>query len=154
FRFGGRRHASPGARGCARGRAGELTPCPSMCQTDGERGQPEREMAKSSTKIALIGTGGSISVAARHSLDHFEYIEGGRIVQVDELLPTFPEAAAEFDVVPVRFGAINSRDMTSGDWLALNRTIRDVVAADPAIAGIVITHGTMVLEETAYFLHL
>jgi L-asparaginase len=111
-------------------------------------------MSRSSTKIALVGTGGSISAVARHSLDLFEYIEAGRIVEVDELLTIFPEATSEFDVIPIRFRTINSRDMTSGDWLELNRKVSEVIAADPSISGIVITHGTMVLEETAYFLHL
>ena len=111
-------------------------------------------MSKSSRRVALIGTGGSISAIARHSLDLFEYIDFGRIVEVDELLQMFPEATSEFDVVPVRLQAIDSKAMTSSDWLELNRKISEVVKADPSLAGIVITHGTAVLEETAYFLHL
>src|SRR5262249_44231680 len=108
-------------------------------------------MRKSSTKIAVIGTGGSISAIGRHSLDLFEYIDFARILEVDELLKMFPEASSEFDVVPVRFRAIDSKAMTSNDWLELNREISEVVKADPSVSGIVITHGTAVLEETAYF---
>jgi L-asparaginase len=112
------------------------------------------EMTKSSTRIAVIGTGGSISAIGRHSLDLFEYIDFGRIIEVDELLEMFPEASSEFTVVPVRFQAIDSKAMTPNDWLELNRKISAVVKADPSISGIVVTHGTAVLEETAYFLHL
>ena len=106
------------------------------------------------TRIAVIGTGGSISAIARHSLDLLEYIDHARILEVDELLAKFPEAVAGFDVVPIRFRAINSVAMTAADWLALDRKIRDVATDDPSIAGVVVTHGTATLEETAYFLHL
>jgi len=105
-------------------------------------------------KVAIIGTGGSISAMARHSLDLLDYIDYARILEVDELLARFPEATAGYEIVPVRFRAINSVAMTTSDWLDLDRKISDVVGADPSIAGVVVTHGTATLEETAYFLHL
>jgi L-asparaginase len=105
-------------------------------------------------KVAVIGTGGSISALGRHSLDLFEYIDHARILEIDELLARIPEATNDFSIVPIRFRTINSVAMTPSDWLELSRKIREVVSADPSISGIVITHGTAILEETAYFLHL
>jgi len=48
---------------------------------------------------------------------------------------------------------IGSQDMTDALWLKLARRV-SAVAARPEVAGIVITHGTDTLEETAYFLTL
>lgn len=104
-------------------------------------------------RIAIIGTGGTISVAARHSLDLFEYGDYGRVLQVDELVSRFPELAAEAELIPTRFRALRSPAVTPQDWLELNETIHRV-ATDERPDGIVVTHGTASLEETAYFLNL
>jgi L-asparaginase len=56
--------------------------------------------------------------------------------------------------VAVPYKNVGSTEIGPDDWLALLRIIHETVAADPAIDGIVITHGTATLEETAYFLNL
>lgn len=105
-------------------------------------------------RIAVIGTGGSISTPGRDAMDLFEYSDYGRTVEVDEVLAMFPELAANFDILPVRFRAVVSTAITEWDWLDLHRTVSEVAARNPDIAGVVITHGTSSIEETAYFLHL
>jgi L-asparaginase len=105
-------------------------------------------------KVAVIGTGGSISTPGRHSLDLLEYSEFGRTLEVDELLAMFSEIATIADVIPIRFRAVVSPAITPTDWIELSNKITDVVRAHPDIAGIVITHGTDTVEETAYFLNL
>ena len=40
------------------------------------------------------------------------------------------------------------------EWLEINEKIHQLVTDDPALNGIVVTHGTESLEETAYFLNL
>lgn len=105
-------------------------------------------------KVAIVGTGGSISTPGRHSLDLLEYSEFGRTLEVDELLAMFPEVNQIADVIPVRFRAVVSPAITTSDWIELSNKIADVVREYPDIDGIVITHGTDTVEETAYFLNL
>ena len=104
-------------------------------------------------RIAVIGMGGSISTPARNALDLYEYGQFSKPLPVEDLLQTLADALADFDVVPVRFRAIDSAAADPALWLDLNREISRV-STDSSVAGIVITHGTSTLEETAYFLHL
>ena len=103
-------------------------------------------------KIAVIGTGGSISTLARNSLDLYEYADHGEKLEVDHLLGRFPELASVADLWPVRFRSIGSSSITPADWVALAQLIDEL--DQPGLNGIVVTHGTASLEETAYFLHL
>jgi L-asparaginase len=104
--------------------------------------------------VAIIGTGGTISIAARDSLDLFEYPWTGRVQDVPELITRVPELAGVADTMPVPFRAITSMGMDAATWLELVRTVHRVAQATPTPDGIVITHGTATLEETAYFLDL
>lgn len=105
-------------------------------------------------RIAVVGTGGSISTMGRHSLDLFEYNRFGRTVEVEELIAQFPELSDQFDLKPFRFSAIVSIGMGVSDWPSLNRKITEVVQCEGQIAGVIVPHGTSAIEETAYFLHL
>jgi L-asparaginase len=49
---------------------------------------------------------------------------------------------------------VGSPDITIADWLRISNRINALFAEDPNVAGVVITHGTNTLEETAYFLNL
>ncbi len=104
-------------------------------------------------RIAVIGMGGSISTPGRHKLDLYEYGQFAKPLQVEDVLGMFADVLGEFDVVPVSFRAVDSAAADPTLWLELNRVISRV-AAERSIGGIVITHGTSTLEETAYFLHL
>lgn len=105
-------------------------------------------------RVAVIGTGGTISSLGRDSLDVWEYMDHGRKIDADELVDRFQEIGARADVVPVRFRAVSSATVSPKDWLALNATVHAVVEREAALDGVVITHGTATLEETAYFLNL
>jgi len=120
---------------------------------DAEQGE-NPSMSNKKSRVAVIGTGGSISMPGRHSLDLYEYSDYGRVLEVDELLAMFPEVNEVAEPVPVRFRALPSSSITATDWLELNDKITDLVRADPSLSGVVITHGTDTVEETAYFLHL
>src|SRR5262245_58423350 len=103
-------------------------------------------------RVALIGTGGTISSVGRDSLDVWEYMDHSKKLEADELVREVPELAAVADVVPIRHRAIGSPAIGPKDWLELNTLVHEVVAREGA-AGVVITHGTATLEATAYFLN-
>ena len=105
-------------------------------------------------RVALIGTGGTISSIGRDSLDLWEYMDTARKAEPEELLQRFPEVAAAAEVVPVGFRAVASTAIGPTDWLALVTTVHDALAQQAPLHGVVITHGTSTLEETAYFLNL
>ena len=111
-------------------------------------------MSDAKPRVGIIGTGGTISTPGRNCLDLFEYSDYSRTLEVDELLAIVPELTTSFDILPVRFRAIISPAMTTQDWLDLQRKITEVAACNPEVRGVVVTHGTSTMEETAYFLHL
>jgi L-asparaginase len=105
-------------------------------------------------RIAVIGTGGSISTPARHELDLHEYGQFSKPLHVDELVDRFKPLLAGYSVHPVRFRAVDSVAMDPTIWLELHRQITRTAQQDEAVDGVVVTHGTSSLEETAYFLQL
>jgi L-asparaginase len=105
-------------------------------------------------RIAVIGTGGTISGVGRDRLDFYEYGTSGRFMHVDELVTGTPELTRVADIMPIRYKNVGSGEIGPTDWLALLGIIHRAVNDDPSIAGIVVTHGTATLEETAYFLNL
>jgi L-asparaginase len=58
------------------------------------------------------------------------------------------------DIIAVPYAAISSTSVGYTQWRDLVLKIDEVAAANPDLAGFVVTHGTASLEETAYFLHL
>jgi L-asparaginase len=106
-------------------------------------------------KVALIGTGGTItSLSALGPLDLLDYTAKGSMLQADELVSRFPDAAQFADIVSVRFRAVSSASIAFPDWKALVLAADRVVSEHPDLAGIVVLHGTATMEETAYALNL
>jgi L-asparaginase len=111
-------------------------------------------MPASLPRIAVIGTGGTISSLGASSLDVLDYPDFGRKLSCEELLDRFPETRLVAEPVPTTFRQVASTAIGPEEWLELRRLIHRVAAEDPAIAGFVIPHGTATLEETAFFLNL
>lgn len=105
-------------------------------------------------RIAFVGTGGTIAAIGRHSLDLAEYGNTGKMFALDELLALAPEVGRVADVVQKPFRQVDSTAIGQNDWPELTRHIETVLAEDPDIDGVVVTHGTSTLEETAYYLDL
>ena len=76
------------------------------------------------------------------------------MMQADAILAKFPEVQQVADVVAVPYRNVPSPQIAWTEWQQLVLLCDKVVAEDPAIAGIVIGHGTASLEETAFFLSL
>ncbi len=107
----------------------------------------------SDRRIAIFLTGGTIDSLGASTVDHAWYTEASQRLEPGELLATVPELD---DVATIEIHAGSrtpSYRMTSGDWLALARRIRARIDKG-GLAGVVITHGTNTLEETAFFLDL
>ena len=109
---------------------------------------------KSKPQVAVIGTGGTISSVGIDRLDLVRYVDNKKIYEVDELIDAFPEVGSQADLLPVPLRAIPSTSLGPVEWLEINTKIHEVAAGNPSLDGIVITHGTSTLEETAYFLNL
>ncbi|AWI75850.1 L-asparaginase [Parazoarcus communis] len=101
--------------------------------------------------IALIATGGTIAGAATSASDTTGYAAGA--IKVAALLEAVPGLEAIADIRPETLFALDSKDMTPAHWLTLAQRVQSL-AEQRDIDGIVITHGTDTLEETAFFLHL
>jgi L-asparaginase len=111
-------------------------------------------MADPKPRIAFLGTGGTISFTGRDSLDVWEYMDYGTRLAVSEILARFPEVADAAEIVPFDVRQVSSSGIVPDDWLALTAKIKEVDQTRDDIDGIVVTHGTATLEETAYFLNL
>lgn len=108
----------------------------------------------SKPRVAIIGTGGTIASVGKGPLDLLDYSANDTMLHVEEILARFPEVHAVADVLPVRFEAIASPKVFYREWKGLVNQITALVQEHPDLAGIVVTHGTASLEETAYFLNL
>lgn len=104
-------------------------------------------------RVGLILTGGTIDSVGTDRLDLAWYIEAGRRLNTGELLAQLPELNKIAAVQEIPFRRLPSHAFVDKDWLDLVRKIHLIFDEDQA-DGIVITHGTNTLEETAYFLNL
>jgi L-asparaginase len=105
-------------------------------------------------RIAVIGTGGTISSLGASSLDVLDYPDFGQKLSCEALLERFPETRLVADPVPVTYRQVGSTEIGPNEWIELRAMIHRISRDDPAITGFVIPHGTATLEETAFFLNL
>lgn len=102
-------------------------------------------------KIVIIEMGGTISAQGINRLDLKDY-ESGKI-SGDEFLDALPELN---DIAHVKFDSftqVSSTKITTTHWIELREKIIHYLN-EQQFDGVVITHGTNTIEETAYFLHL
>ena len=104
-------------------------------------------------KVHVLGTGGSISGLGPHRLDYTLYPELGKKLSVAQMLQRIPEARELAELSGEDVLKVGSPSIGPKEWLQLVERVHAIFDNDGA-KGIVITHGTATLEETAYFLHL
>jgi L-asparaginase len=100
-------------------------------------------------RVVVLGTGGTIAGKAASSGDNIGYTAGQ--VGVADLLGGI-EAPAGVRLIAEQVAQVDSKDMSFGIWRTLARRCAHWLA-QPDVAGVVITHGTDTLEESAFFLH-
>ena len=101
-------------------------------------------------KIVILTTGGTIAGIGEAGKDT-GYVSGQ--VSGESLVASVPELAEYADVRVEEICNINSDDMTDRIWIELANRVREL-QEDESVDGIVITHGTDTMDETAYFLNL
>ncbi|MFT4540608.1 MAG: L-asparaginase [Planctomycetota bacterium] len=98
--------------------------------------------------VVILATGGTIA-GVGESGAHAAYSSGQ--LDTSQLLASVPQLAQLARLESEEVASVGSQDMNTSIWLQLARRARHHLARDE-VAGVVITHGTDTLEETAYFL--
>lgn len=103
-------------------------------------------------EIVVLGTGGTIAGRSAQPGQDLDY-QAGQIAVAD-LLAAIPAQAVLGERVlrTQQLGQIDSKDMNAALWQGLLRCCLQLLAQE-SVAGLVITHGTDTLEETAWLLH-
>lgn len=103
-------------------------------------------------KIVFLGMGGTIAGTASTAGDNVGYQAAQ--VGVAALLqgvPGLQQVLGDCQALSEQVCQIDSKDLAADDWLALLARATHYLAM-PDVRGVVVTHGTDTLEETAYFL--
>ncbi|NIP79694.1 MAG: L-asparaginase 2 [Gemmatimonadetes bacterium] len=105
---------------------------------------PARTLADTTRpRVHLIATGGTISNTE----------DDGRLTG-EEIVARVPGLDGVAAITVEQYTNIASGSMTPDLWLGLARRVVAALRSDPRPAGVVVTHGTDTMEETAYFLEL
>ncbi len=98
--------------------------------------------------VAVLSTGGTI--ASKHDSSKGGYLPA---LSGEDLVSAVPAIKKIAQIQTEQISNIASSEMTTEIWIRLAGRVNELLAR-PEIAGIVVTHGTDTLEETAYFLDL
>lgn len=102
-------------------------------------------------RVVILGTGGTIAGVADASRSGYRAAQLG-VEQLVAAVPALAGVAAAGGLECEQLAQVDSKDMTHELWQQLaQRCAQHLARAE--IAGVVVTHGSDTLEETAYFLH-
>ncbi len=101
--------------------------------------------------VVILATGGTIAGSGVSEVTTIGY--KAAVFKVDHLIAAVPSLKNLADVRGEQLFQIASENITPDHWLKLARRV-NALLADRDVSGVVITHGTDTLEETAWFLNL
>ncbi|MEN6567070.1 MAG: type II asparaginase [Veillonellales bacterium] len=101
--------------------------------------------------IVILATGGTIAGVSYDPTDIVGYHAG--IVPIEEIVKAIEPIKKIANITTEQITQIDSADMNCKIWFHLAERINTLLK-QPDLDGIVVTHGTDTLEETAYFLNL
>lgn len=104
--------------------------------------------------VKLFGLGGTIAGRGSDRMDYTNYPEGDDRLAVADLLQRIPEVQEVAEVSVTQPFNLSSRNIGPTEWLAITQAVNRTFEDEPETAGVVLTHGTATLEETAFFLNL
>jgi L-asparaginase type II len=102
--------------------------------------------------VLVIATGGTIAGVQQEPGGIGAYRAGA--LTAEQIIASVPPLSRYAQVETEQFSNVASTLITPEQWVALARRINAVLAERADIAGVVVTHGTDRLEETAFFLYL
>ncbi len=100
--------------------------------------------------IAIIATGGTIAGTGENGKTVAYHAGEIDVVQIIQSIPIINDIA---DIQSYQLFNVDSNEMDEKCWIILSNKINELVM-DNSIDGVVVTHGTDLIEETAYFLNL
>jgi L-asparaginase len=112
---------------------------------------PQKITNEELPNVSIIATGGTIAGVAASDTQTTGYKAGE--VAIETLLDAVPEVKKLANITGKQLVNIDSSAMTNKILLTLAKEVNKQLASD-SVDGIVITHGTDTIEETAYFLNL
>jgi L-asparaginase len=123
-----------------------LASCSLMAHAQGSPG------AAGLPQVVVLSTGGTIAGRGESTTTLSGY-KAGQVLG-SQLIEAVPEIKQHANVRVEQIVNIGSGNMTIAVWLRLAERINQIFSEEASVAGVVITHGTNTLEETAYFLNL
>lgn len=132
-----------------------LATLPAMAAEQPVSPKAEQSIQNSLPNVAILATGGTIASKGAGALALTDYGVGAgqKPVGVQQLVDAVPEIQKFANISGEQVFNIGSSKLSTQDWLKLAKRVNELLKS-PSVDGIVITHGTDTLEETAYFLNL